>query len=329
MSTLLRSSERESVILLIGANGQLGRELSTSLRPHGTLVRCVRRRSRQPIDSEAILLDIASADQISAVVREVHPSLIVNAAAYTAVDDAERDEAVAMQVNGIGTGILGDEAVRIGAALIHYSTDYVFNGTRGESWKETDSPDPINVYGKSKLAGEDAILATGVPHLIVRTSWVYGATGRNFVRKVIALTLAGSELSIVDDQIGAPTSARFLAEATGTIVSQADGHPKAFLAERGGTVHAVCSGETSWFGVAREILDEVRRLGLAVSVPLIRPVSSVAYNSLARRPLNSRLNIEKLRSVYGVNPPDWRMELRDRLPEVFKTVATDSDYSSV
>ena len=196
-------------ILLTGKNGQVGWELERSLQPLG-----------QVIAFDRSGLDLASPDSIRAVIREVKPELIVNPAAYTAVDKAESEPDLAMAVNGVAPGIIAEEAKRLGAALIHYSTDYVFDGTKAEPYTEDDVPKPINVYGKTKLAGEQAVQAIGVPHLIFRTSWVYGMRGKNFLLTILRMAKEKDELRIVDDQFGAPTWSRMIAETTAQVLAQ-------------------------------------------------------------------------------------------------------------
>ena len=222
-------------ILLTGKNGQVGWELQRTLAPLGEVVVLDRRQ-----------LDLSDPDQIRERVREISPDLIVNAAAYTAVDRAEAEPEPAMAVNGTAPGLLAEEAKRIGAAIIHYSTDYVFDGAKTTPYTEEDAPNPLNVYGRTKLAGEQAVQAAGVPHLILRTSWVYGMRGKNFLLTILRLAREREELKIVDDQIGAPTWSRTIAEATAQILTSG-AWP---VSGASGIYHLTASGSTSWYGFA-------------------------------------------------------------------------------
>jgi dTDP-4-dehydrorhamnose reductase len=240
------------------------------------------------------------------VIRDLRPDVIVNAAAYTAVDDAEREEALATTVNGAAVGVLAEEARRAGALLIHYSTDYVFDGRKDAPYGEDDPPCPVNAYGRSKLAGEIAIRQAGGPHVVLRTSWVYDARGRNFLRTILGLLRERDELQIVADQIGAPTPAAGIARATAAIVAAA-------CRERAegrfvpGLFHLTASGATSWHGFATAILDSARRQGLLAAgrVPRLVPVASEDYPRPAARPKNSRLAGDRLKGRFGVALPHW------------------------
>lgn len=275
-------------ILLTGKNGQVGWELQRSLACLGEVV---------AVDRQA--LDIASADSIRAVIREVKPHLIVNPAAYTAVDKAESEPERAMAVNGVAPGVMAEEAKRLGALLIHYSTDYVFDGTKDTPYVEDAAPNPLNVYGKTKLAGEEAVSAVAGAHLILRTSWVYGARGKNFMLTILRLAQERPELKIVADQFGAPTWSRLIAEMTVQILAQRLGHWN----ELNGTYHASASGKTSWHGFATAILECARR-----GIPLL-PIATAEYPLPAPRPKNSVLSNEKLRREFGLVMPDWRRGL--------------------
>jgi dTDP-4-dehydrorhamnose reductase len=285
-------------VLLAGRNGQIGWELERVLQPLG-----------QVFALDRLSMDLASADSIRAAVREIKPELIVNAAAYTAVDQAEQEQQAAMAINGAAPGILAEEAKRLGAAMVHYSTDYVFDGTKAGPYTEEDTPNPINVYGKSKLAGERAVEATGVAHLIFRTSWVYGARGENFLLTIRRLASERDELRIVADQTGAPTWSRTIAEATGQILalclSPGQGGFR-HLEEYSGTYHLSAAGETSWYGFAVAIVDHIRSNGPR---PRIVPISSSEYPTLARRPANSRLSSEAVAVKFGLALPDWALSL--------------------
>jgi dTDP-4-dehydrorhamnose reductase len=271
-------------ILLTGMNGQVGRELGRSLAPAGQVF---------PFDHES--LDLASPDQIVERVRALKPELIVNAAAYTAVDRAESEPELAMRINADAPRIFAEEALRLGAALIHYSTDYVFDGAKPAPYVETDEPNPINVYGRSKLRGERAILATGCRHLILRTSWVYGARGSNFMVTMLRLARERPEVRVVDDQIGAPTWCRDIASATAQLVG--DGKVE-------GLYHLAARGATSWCGFAREIF------GLCGITTPVHGIQSAQYAAAAKRPANSVLSSQSLQNRSGIALPEWAASLR-------------------
>lgn len=279
-------------ILLTGKQGQIGWELVRSLAPVGEV-----------FSFDHASLDLADPDQIVARVREVEPGLIVNAAAYTAVDRAEDEPDLAMQVNAVAPGILGEQAKRLGAALIHYSTDYVFDGTQSTPYVESDSPNPLNAYGRSKLEGERAVLASGCGHLILRTSWVYGARGRNFVLTILGLAHERSELRVVDDQVGAPTWCRDVATATTRLAKQVA------VGDVRGLYHLTAKGATSWCGFAREIL-KLR----GIDVP-VRAISTDEYPTSAKRPASSVLSSAALWARWKVALPEWRISLANCLRE--------------
>ncbi|HEX7971310.1 MAG TPA: dTDP-4-dehydrorhamnose reductase [Thiobacillus sp.] len=282
-------------ILLTGANGQVGWELRRTLGTLGEVV---------ALDSSA--MNLADAAAVRRKVREVAPHILVNPAACTAVDKAEHEPELARAVNAVAPGVLAEEAERLDALLVHYSTDYVFNGSGGTPWREDDICDPLNVYGATKLAGEHAIRATGCRHFIFRTSWVYGARGSNFLLTMRRLMRERPELKIVADQIGAPTWCRDLAEATAQVLSQINAPASEFgQAEPWGVYHMSNAGETSWHGFAQAIqaLD-----GADASAHLV-PIPSSEYPTPARRPPNSRLNNDKLERTFGLRLQDWRTAL--------------------
>jgi dTDP-4-dehydrorhamnose reductase len=291
-------------LLLTGGSGQIGWELRRSLASAAELIALDRNH-----------LDFARPDRLAGVVRGMSPDVIVNAAAYTAVDKAEDDEALAMTVNGIAVGALAEEARRSGALLVHYSTDYVFDGGKQTPYAEDDPPHPVNSYGRSKLAGETAIRQIGGAYLILRTSWVYAARRDNFLRTVLRLAREKDELRIVADQFGAPTWGHDIAEATGRILSQA-------LAERtagafaSGVFHLTGSGSTTWHGFARAILDEASHLSLLQRMPALCPIPSTDYPTRAARPGNSRLSGERMRERFGIALPDWRQSVALCLREI-------------
>lgn len=271
-------------ILLTGKTGQLGWELQRSLAPLGDVTALSTKE-----------LNLADADAIRSMLRQSEPDFIVNAAAYTAVDQAEREASLAQAVNATAPRVLADEARRTGALLVHFSTDYVFDGSKDGPYVEDDPPRPINTYGASKLAGERAIQASGCRHVILRTSWVYAARGKNFLLTMLRLSRERTELRVVSDQIGAPTWSRALADATAALIPQALIDP-----ESHGLYHATNAGATSWFGFATEIL---RLAGIATPVV---PIAACAYPTPAMRPANSVLDNSKLLRVFGVALPDWR-----------------------
>jgi dTDP-4-dehydrorhamnose reductase len=285
-------------ILLTGANGQVGWELRRTLSGLGSVI---------ALDSKG--MNLADADAVRRKVREIAPDIIVNPAAYTAVDKAEGEPERARAVNTIAPGILAEEAVRLNALLVHYSTDYVFNGSGAAPWREDDACEPLNVYGATKLEGERAIQATGCRHLIFRTSWVYGARGSNFLLTMRRLMRERPELKIVADQIGAPTWCRDLAEATAQVLSQVTSPMSAAnAAEPWGVYHVTNAGETSWHGFAEAIqaLDEFDE---TCAPAHLVPIPSADYPTPAKRPLNSRLNNDKLERTFGVRLQDWRAAL--------------------
>ena len=285
-------------ILLTGANGQVGWELRRTLSSLGEVV---------ALDSKA--MNLADADAVRRKVREIAPNIIVNPAAYTAVDKAEGEPERAGAVNAIAPGILAKEAVRLDALLVHYSTDYVFNGRGAAPWREDDSCEPLNVYGATKLEGERAIQAMGCRHLIFRASWVYGARGSNFLLTMRRLMRERPELKVVADQIGAPTWCRDLSEATAQVLGHlASPMFAANQAEPWGIYHMTNAGETSWHGFAEAIqaLDEFDET--CVPAHLI-PIPGADYPTPAKRPLNSRLNNDKLERTFGLRLQDWRAAL--------------------
>jgi len=280
-----------TTILVTGANGQLGAELATALAPHGRVVATGHAE-----------LDLSNADAIVATLREVRPALIVNAAAYTAVDQAEKDEALARLVNGVAPGVLADEAKRAGAVLIHYSTDYVFDGRATAPYDEDAPVSPLSAYGRSKLEGERAVAASGADALVMRTSWVYGRRGRNFLTTMQRLAGERDEIRVVDDQTGAPNWSRELARATARIVAR--GLP--WVAERRGLYHLTARGSTTWYGFARAILADVPRVRIV-------PITTADYPTPARRPQWSVLDTARFERTFGFALPDWHASLAECL----------------
>ncbi|TWC60617.1 dTDP-4-dehydrorhamnose reductase [Pseudomonas sp. SJZ080] len=283
-------------ILISGQHGQVSSELQKRLKVLGELV--VPGRDQ---------LDLAQPEQIRRQVRHVRPDLIINAAAYTAVDKAESDAAAAFVVNAQAPGILAEEAAALGIPLIQYSTDYVFDGRKGAPYTETDATNPLGVYGQSKLAGEEAITAVQGKHLILRTSWVYSAHGHNFLLTMQRLLQEKPELRIVADQIGAPTWAGTIAHSTLALIERWQaGETGAW-----GTYHLTAQGETSWFGFAQAIGEALREQGKPCANLL--PITTSDYPTPATRPLNSRLDCSRLQREWGVSQPDWQTALRECL----------------
>lgn len=288
-------------ILLTGRNGQVGWELQRALAPVG-----------QVIALGHSDLDLASADAISKAVRAARPDIIVNAAAYNAVDRAESEPLLARLVNGVAPGVLADEARRLGAVFVHYSTDYVFDGGKNGAYVEDDVPAPINEYGRSKLAGEQAIRSAGGRYCILRTSWVYAARGTNFLNTILRLAQERPELKVVDDQIGAPTWARYVAEATARVLGSICAEP---ARELSGLYHLAASGAVSWFGFAHAILEATKSAFPTMNLSRLEPVSSAQYLLPARRPHNSRLDGSRLSDAFGLVLPSWECMLKECLRE--------------
>lgn len=283
-------------ILLTGSAGQLGRELVRSLACLGEVVACDRRA-----------LDLGDADALRSVLRATKPSVVVNAAGYTAIDRAESEPAAAAAVNGLAPGILAEEAKRCGALLVHYSTDYVFDGAKGAPYTEDDAPAPLSAYGRSKLAGERAIAAVAGRHLILRTGWVFGLHGANFIKTILRLARERDELRVVADQCGAPTWTRHLADATALLLARRD------AAE--GLFHVAAAGEATWHGYAEAIVATAAAAGLIERAPHVLPIATADYPLPARRPADSRLDCRRLARDCGIALPDWRTGLADCLAD--------------
>jgi len=299
-------------ILLIGKNGQVGRELAAMLPGIGSLVAVGHAE-----------LDLSKPHDIRNLIRQIKPQLIVNAAAYTAVDKAESEQSMAGAINAEAPGVMAEEAKKIGAALVHYSTDYIFDGQKNTPYNETDAPNPQSVYGRTKLQGEKSIQRAGVDHLIFRTAWVYAREGKNFLLTILRLATEREELRIVSDQIGAPTSSYEIAAATTQILAQFFAHEKQQhrLAQVSGTYHMTAAGETSWAGFAEEILNHARTnpprapwyAAATNNLPLIAkrvvPITTAEYPTPARRPAYSVLSNRSLADTFQTHLPDWRIQL--------------------
>ncbi len=275
-------------ILISGQHGQVSQALQKSLKDLGELIVLGRDQ-----------LDLSQPPSIRPMVREIRPDLIINAAAHTAVDQAQSEPDLAFKINATSPGVFAEEAAALGIPFIHYSTDYVFDGSKDGTWNEADAPNPLGVYGASKLAGEQAIAAAGGQYLILRTSWVYSLTGRNFLLTMQRLLQEREKLSVVADQIGAPTWAGTIAQSTRELIERwRDGKPGAW-----GVYHLTASGETSWFGFAQAIGQQLIKTGKPCAS--LEPIASSAYPTPAVRPLNSRLDCSRLQREWGVSQPDW------------------------
>ena len=300
-------------ILLLGRNGQLGWELQRALAPLGEVVALD--RHSQPLRG-----DLSQPDALAATVQAVRPALIVNAAAYTAVDRAESEPDLAGNINATAPAVLAREAAAVGATLVHYSSDYVFDGSGTEPRSEDAPTGPLNAYGRSKLEGEQLIRASGCRHLILRTSWVYAARGGNFAKTMLRLAAEREQLRVVDDQIGAPTGADLLADVTAHALRLLAAQP-----ELAGTYHAVAAGATSWHGYARFVIEWARAAGRPIKVApgAIEPVPASAYPLPAPRPLNSRLAAHKLEAAFGLRMPPWQQGVERMLRETTDHPASD------
>ena len=295
-------------ILLFGKNGQVGWELQRSLSSVGELVAL-------DTDDQMPCGDFTRLEDIIQTIHSVSPDIIVNAAAYTAVDKAESESALAHTINTQAPKILAQESLKIGAWLVHYSTDYVFDGNGTKPWKETDPTTPINIYGSTKLEGEKAVINSGCKHLIFRTSWVYSARGENFIKTMIHLAQSRDYLSVIDDQIGAPTGAELLADVTTHSIYTALKQPHV-----SGLYHLAAKGETSWYGYANFVLDKARQSGIKLQVQAenIQPVTTDAFPQTARRPRNSRLNTRKIEHTFDLTLPLWQTGVTRMLTEIFE-----------
>ena len=294
-------------ILLLGKNGQLGWELQRSLAPLGELVALDRQ------GAPGLCGDLGEPDGLAATVRALRPDVIVNAAAYTAVDRAESEPDLARRINAHAPAALAREAAACGALLVHYSTDYVFHGHGQRPWAEDDPTGPLNVYGQTKLAGEQAIVQAGCRHLILRTSWVYAARGGNFARTMLRLARQQPRLTVIDDQWGAPTGAELIADVSAHAIVQLRARP-----DKAGIYHLAAAGETNWFSYAKHVLAQAQSAQAAIeyAVKDILPISSSAYPVAATRPHNSRLDTRKLRTAFDLHLPPWQAGVDRMLAEI-------------
>ena len=284
-------------ILLLGKDGQVGWQLQRSLAPHGPVITCGHADC-----------DLTDLDRLRLLVRQIGPSVIVNAAAYTAVDRAEAEPELAMRINGEAPGVLAQEAARLGALLVHYSTDYVFDGRKSAPYVESDLAAPLSVYGRSKLAGEEAIRAAGCKSVIFRTSWVFGARGGNFVKTILRLAREKRTLNVVSDQVGSPTPAALIATVTGIVLAMLrQGH--AMNRETQRRYHLCCGRPVSWHQFAHAIVDLARAtpgFDLRLKPEAIIAIPSSEYPTTAARPANSRLDCGRLEKEFGLQMPDWQ-----------------------
>jgi dTDP-4-dehydrorhamnose reductase len=297
-------------ILVTGSTGQVGRELLRTLGPLGAVV--------APTHAE---MDLSDPDSLRKQIRLVRPRWIVNPAAYTAVDKAESEPELAYAINAEGVGAIGEEARAIGAGVIHFSTDYVFRGTGDAPYVETDATDPISVYGASKLAGEKLLAGTGAAHCIFRTSWVYGACGKNFLLTILNAAREREQLRVVADQHGAPTWSRDLARMTARVIESVEAWTSGrqlqeTQSEWSGIYHAAGAGQTTWYGFAEEAIRLERERKPGAKLAKVDPITTAEYLTPAKRPANSRLNCEKLEAKFGWRMMDWRESLREVMAEL-------------
>ena len=294
-------------ILLLGKNGQVGWELQRALAPLGELIALARQGGDGPCG------DLSDLEGLATTVRTLQPQLIVNAAAYTAVDKAESETEQARRINAEAPAVLAREAQACGALLVHYSTDYVFDGSGSTPWREDDATGPLSVYGQTKLEGEQAIRASGCAHLILRTSWVYAARGGNFARTMLRLAQERERLTVIDDQWGAPTGAELIADVTAHAAVQT----RRDLA-KSGTYHLAPAGKTNWFAYARHVIEQARALRpqMALKVSEIAPIPTSQYPTPARRPHNSRLDTRKLQAAFDLTLPPWQSGVERMLNEI-------------
>jgi dTDP-4-dehydrorhamnose reductase len=298
-------------VLVTGVTGQVGGALLSRLRGLGTI-----------LPADETVLDLTSLHTIADTLDSFAPDLIINPAAYTAVDKAEEEPELAMRVNGEGPAVIARWAVNHDVPLIHFSTDYVFDGHGEKAWREDDQAQPLSVYGATKLAGENEIRRAGGSFLIVRTCWVYAAEGKNFLRSVVRLAQERKELRIVADQIGAPTTAALIADQVGGMVAGGLDRLRDRCAQANGLVHVAALGETSWHGFASAIVDGLKSRGVPLAVESIVPIRTDEYPTRAKRPLNSRLDMQRLQVVFGAKPPHWQTALAPELDKLAQQLAS-------
>ncbi|NYT84339.1 dTDP-4-dehydrorhamnose reductase [Pollutimonas harenae] len=291
-------------ILLLGKNGQVGWELQRALQPLGQVVALSR------FGKGDLVGDLTDLSGLYRTLSNYKPDVVVNAAAYTAVDKAESEPALARRINAEAPQVLAECMAKLGGWLVHYSTDYVFDGSGDHRWCEDQSTAPLNVYGQTKLAGEQAIQASGCQHLIFRTSWVYAARGGNFAKTMLRLAAEREQLKVIDDQIGSPTGAELIADITAHSLRIADCKPKV-----SGLYHLAADGEVSWYGYASFVIEQARQAGKVLAMQKIAAITTADYPTPAQRPLNSRLDCSKLRNIFGLHLPHWQNGVRRLLSE--------------
>lgn len=292
-------------ILLLGKNGQVGWELQRSLVPLGELIALDR------AGKDGLCGDLTDLEGLRRTLSIVKPNIIINAAAYTAVDNAENDKVSTNIVNAQAPRVLAEEAQKIGAWLVHYSTDYVFDGSGNNAWEEKDESNPLSEYGRSKLAGEQAIENSGCRYLIFRTSWVFGSKGKNFAKTMLHLATERQTLSVINDQVGAPTSAALLADCTAHALLKAIRNP-----ELAGLYHLAASGQTTWYEYANLVIEHARNIGKELLVTEIKPIGTLDYPTPAKRPYNSRLSTAKFRDSFDLVLPKWQQGVIRMLDEI-------------
>jgi dTDP-4-dehydrorhamnose reductase len=292
-------------ILITGAGGQIGRAIISELASHGDI-----------IAGDRSMIDFAFPGMLATALQSIQPDLVINCAAYTAVDKAESEPGLAVTINVESVGILGGWAASRQIPIIHFSTDYVFDGEGGAPYKEDDAINPLSVYGKTKSEGEVLLLHSGAAALIIRTAWVYSATGKNFLNTILRLAREKEELRIVADQTGTPTSARQIALFVSQIVGDDINKLRARLGETPSLVHFTAAGATSWHGFATAIVDGLKKRGAKLAVMKVNPIPTSQYPTAAKRPRDSRLSIEQAKKAFGVVPDDWRVALDYELDRV-------------
>lgn len=294
-------------VLLFGRNGQVGWELQRSLATLGEVI------SPDRSATGGICGDLVNLEALRATIRTVAPDIIVNAAAYTSVDKAESEKDLSMQVNALAVKAMAEEACRLGSWFVHYSSDYVFDGEGSAAWRETDTVSPINHYGVTKVEGENAVVSSGCKYLVFRTSWVYGARGNNFIKTMLRLASEREELNVISDQIGAPTGADLIADITALALRQALRDPTV-----AGVYHLAAAGATSWYEFAKIVIEGGRASGHPTVAKVVHSILTAQYPTPAKRPLNSRLDTEKLRRTFSIHLPDWQSGVARMLKEVLE-----------
>ncbi|WP_062810820.1 dTDP-4-dehydrorhamnose reductase [Alcanivorax sp. NBRC 102028] len=300
-------TQAKKTILLLGKNGQVGWELQRALAPFGQLIALDR------AGQNGWCGDIGNLDGLRETIEHIKPDVLVNAAGYTAVDQAQSEPELAERLNHQAPALMAELMKAHGGCLVHYSTDYVFDGSGNQPWKETDSAGPLNVYGATKLAGEQAIQASGCQHLIFRTSWVYASRGNNFAKTMLRLAKERDTLNVIDDQIGAPTGAELIADITAHALRHCEQQPAA-----SGLYHLAATGECSWYDYARYVIEWAKEAGLPLAVQAVNPIPSEAYPVPAVRPRNSRLNCWALTETFDLELADWKLGVQRMLQETNK-----------